>query len=48
MQMYLASLSQECYTFTRLNPDSSECYKDIALFVLIFMLQIKANSYYII
>ena len=33
MQINLSSLSQEIQTFTLLNPDSSECYKDIALFV---------------
>ena len=33
MQINLSSLSQEIQSFTLLNPDSSECYKDIALFV---------------
>ena len=33
MQINLSSLSQEIQTFTILNPDSSECYQDIALFV---------------
>ena len=33
MQINLSSLSQEIQTFTILNPDSSKCYQDIALFI---------------